>query len=90
MSNTMIINMFYIDNKNMTCIKTQNCQIMTTIAYRILKFETTIKKPIVANHTFFTSITVNGISSVAYINFVRQNTVFILSNIQKDSHQDNL
>ena len=68
--------MFYIDNKNMTCIKTQNCQIMTTIAYRILKFETTIKKPIVANHTFFTSITVNGISSVAYINSVRQNTVF--------------
>ena len=41
-------------------------QIMTTIAYRILKFESMIKKPIVVSHTFFTFITYSRINSFAY------------------------
>ena len=48
----MIINTFNRNNSNITYIKTQNCQIMATIAYSILKFESMIKKQIVTNHAF--------------------------------------
>ena len=39
MNNTTIINLFNIDNSNITNIKAQHRQVMTTIRDRILKFE---------------------------------------------------
>ena len=66
----MIINIFYSNDSNMVYIKIQNCQIMTTIAYRILKFEPMIKKPIVTNLVFFAVVTFSGTSSFAYINSI--------------------
>ena len=56
---------------------------MTTIAYRILKFERMTKKSIVVNHALFTSITFIKINSFAYKRFYR-NTAFIISNLQKN------
>ena len=53
MNNTTIISIFNSDNSNIAYIKTQNCQIITTIAYRIVKFEPMVKKPIVTNHALF-------------------------------------
>ena len=61
---------------------------MTTITSIILRVESMIKKPIVENHTFFSAFTFSKISSFAY-HFYR-NTAFIISNLQKDFHQDNL
>ena len=66
----MIINILNSDNSNITNIKTQHCQIMTTIANIILKFEPMTKKPIVENHTFFTVITLITINSFADINSI--------------------
>ena len=37
MNNTTKINHFHSDNVNIAYIKEENCQILTTIAYRILK-----------------------------------------------------
>ena len=65
MNNTTVINTFNCDNSNITYIKTQHCQIMATITYRILKFELMIKKPIVTNYTFFTAITFSNINYLA-------------------------
>ena len=39
----MVINIFNSDNSNIASNKTQHCEIMTTIAYIILKFESVIK-----------------------------------------------
>ena len=61
MNNTMIINIFNSDNNNIAYIKTQNCQIMANIVYRILNFESMIKKPIVTNQQLFTYITFSRI-----------------------------
>ena len=58
MNNTT--NIFVSDNSNIAYINTQHYQIMTTIAYRILKFESMIKKVIVTNHALSTSITLAG------------------------------
>ena len=66
----MIINIFYSDNNNIAHIKTQNCQIIANIAYKILIFESMIKNPIVANHAFFTSIIFKMIKSFTYNNFI--------------------
>ena len=45
MNNTTVIKALNSDNNsNIAYIKTQHCQIMATIAYKILKFETMIKK----------------------------------------------
>ena len=87
MNNTAIINFFNSDisNSNVAYIKMQNCQIMATIAYRILKFESTIKKPIVANHAFFTSITFSRISSFTYINSVQDNLKFACLQLYKQN-----
>ena len=41
---------------------------MTTIAYRIMKFESMIKNPIVANHALFTATTFSKKKLVRYIN----------------------
>ena len=68
--NRQIINIFKSDNSNITYIKTKYRQIMTTIAYRILKFESMIKKPIVKNHAFFTPITFSCNNPFAYINYI--------------------
>ena len=50
-------------------LKTQNRQMVATIAYRILKFDSMIKKPIVTNDIFLTSITFR-INSFVYINSI--------------------
>ena len=52
MNNTAIINVLNSDKSNITYPKTQHCQNMATIAYIILKFESMIKKTIMANPTF--------------------------------------
>ena len=52
-----------------------------------MKFESLIKKPILANHALFTFITFSKISSFAYI---FRNTTFIIPNLQKDFHEHNL
>ena len=70
MNNTTIVNIFNNDNSNYAYIKTQHYQIMAIIAYRIFKLEFMIKKPSVANHTFFNSITFSRINPFAYINFI--------------------
>ena len=49
---------------------------MPTIAYRILKFESMIKKGIVANHAFFAVVTFSKFNSFTYIYL---NTAFITS-----------
>ena len=43
---------------------------MATIAYRILKIESMIKKPLTPNHTFFAVATFSKINSYAYINSI--------------------
>ena len=61
MNNTTIINIFNSDNSNIAYINTLHCQIMTTIVYRILKFESMIKKPIVTNHSLLLLLLVEPI-----------------------------
>ena len=68
MNNTRIINHFNSDNRNIAYIKIQDFQMMTTVACRILKFESMTKKSIVENHVFFTFITFSRVNSFAYIN----------------------
>ena len=41
---------------------------MTGIAYKILKFESMIRKPIMENHTFFAFVTSSKTNSFTYIN----------------------
>ena len=62
---------------------------MATIAYIILQFESIIKKAIVTNHAFSTFITFSRINSLRLYQLYR-NVAFIISNLQKDFHQDNL
>ena len=85
----MIISIFNSDNNNIAYINTKHCQIMTIISYRILKFESMIKKPIVTNHEFFAVVTFSKINFFHLYQFYC-NTAFIISNIQKHFHQDNL
>ena len=86
MNNTKIINIFDSDNSNIACINTYHCQIMTTTAYKILKF-----KSIINNDKLY----------ILFICYFQQdrffrlyqfygNTAFIISILQKDFHQDNL
>ena len=51
MNNTTVINTLNSDNSNIAYIKTQHCQIMAVITYRILRFKLITKKPIVINQT---------------------------------------
>ena len=64
MNNTTIIKTFTRDNRNIANFKTQHCQIMTTIENGISKFETMIKISIVADNTFFTTVTFSRINSL--------------------------
>ena len=64
----MIINIFNSDDSNIAYIKTQNCQIMGTIAYRILKCKSMVKNAIMGNHAFLTSIPVSMSNFFTYIN----------------------
>ena len=64
MNNTTIIKNFTRDNRNIADFKTQHGQIMTTIANGISKFETMIKISIVADNTFFTTVTFSRINSL--------------------------
>ena len=66
MNNTTIINIFNHDN-TISIVLTLN---MTTITYVILKDESMIKKPIVANHAFFAAVTFSNINSFPYINSI--------------------
>ena len=70
MNNTSIINIFNSDNSNIAYIKTKHFQVMTTIEYRILKFESVITKTIVLNHAFFAVLTFSKIDSFAFINSI--------------------
>ena len=68
---------------------------MTTIAYRILEFESIIKKLIITNHKFFAVATFSKISSFTCINSIAIqhlifNKIHIISNLQKDFRQNNL
>ena len=67
MNNTTIIKIFNSYNNNTTYTDTQHRKNMATIAYRILKFESMIKEPIVAKHKFF-AVTFNRINPFTYIN----------------------
>ena len=42
MNNTTIINIFNSDNSDIAYVKTQNSQIMASIAYRTMKYESMI------------------------------------------------
>ena len=70
MNNTTVINILNSDNSNIAFMKTQNCKIMTTIVNIILKFESMIKKPLIANHAFFAVVTFSKINSFAHINSI--------------------
>ena len=62
-------------------------QIITMIRCIILNVQSMIKKAIVTNHTFFAVVTLSKINF--FYQFYR-NATFIISNLQKDFHQDNL
>ena len=53
MNNTTIINTFNIDNNNIAYTKTKHHQIITTIAYRILKPEPVAKRLYIFYYYFF-------------------------------------
>ena len=69
MNNTTIINIFNSDNSSIPHTRTQNCPNMATIAYRFLKLESMINKPIVRNYAFFNAITFSRFSSFPYISY---------------------
>ena len=69
MNNMAIINIFNNDNSNVTYMKLQHHEIMTTTLYRFLKFEFVIKNLIMPNHTFFTVVTVSKINFLDLVNF---------------------
>ena len=69
MNNTTIINIFNSDNKNISSTKTY-CQMMAAIAHKILKFESMIKKAIVANHALFTCITFSKMNSFGCVSSI--------------------
>ena len=58
---TTITNTFNSDNSNIAKIKTQHRQIMTTVTNGLLKFKFMIKRPVMANYTFFFVITLCNI-----------------------------
>ena len=62
-NNAAIINAFNSDNSIIANIKAQHYQVMATITNRMLKFKPMIKKPIMADNTFFTVITFSRINS---------------------------
>ena len=65
-----IINHFNSDNNNNANLKTLYCQIITTIAKGILKFNPMMKKSTVTNHTFFALVTFSRTNYFAYINSI--------------------
>ena len=67
MNNTTIIN---CDDRSITKTKTQHCQIMATIGYKIFKFEHKIKKTIVAHYTLFAVIAFSRNNSFTEINSI--------------------
>ena len=69
MNDTTIANIFNSDNTNITKIKTQHHQIMTTITDKILKLKPMIKKAIVKNHInslllLFSAISIPSFKSI--------------------------
>ena len=70
MNNTTIIKTFRNDDSNITYIHSKYCQIMTTVAYRILKLEYVIEKSVMAGHIVFTAVTFVKINSFTYINSI--------------------
>ena len=60
---TTKINIFNGDNSNITKMKTQHRQIMTTITIRTLKYKPMSKIPTLSNPTFFTIIGFNKVNS---------------------------
>ena len=82
MNNTTIINIFNSDNSNIAYIKTLHCQ---TIAYIILKFESMIKRKINGKSYIF-----NFWQDQLCLRQFYCNTAFVISNLEKGFHQDNL
>ena len=84
----MLINILNSDNSNIDYIKTQHCQIMTTIAYRILQFEFMIKndsgKPYILHCYYFWD------NQFLRLYQLSCNTAFVIFNLRKDFQQDNL
>ena len=60
--NTTITTILNNDDCNITKFKAQHYQIIRTITYRTLKFESVTKKSVLKNHTFFTIIRINSIT----------------------------
>ena len=67
MNDIKLTNTFNSDDSNISDIKTQHCQVMATITYRISKLEPMTEKPTIANYTFFTAATFSNINSFTYI-----------------------
>ena len=69
MNNATKINTFNSDISSIPIIKTQHCQIMTTIASKIFIFYFMIKKPIMKSYTFF-NVLLLGRSSALVISIL--------------------
>ena len=68
---TVITSTFNSNNSNISnIIKTQQCQIMTTITNIILALKPMIKNPVMADNALFTVITLNRINSFIWINSI--------------------
>ena len=67
MNNTTISNIFSNGLSNIAYVNTILCQLMRTIAYRLLKFESMIKNPIMQNRKYFAVVTFSKINSFAFI-----------------------
>ena len=61
---------------------------MTTTAYIILKYESVIRKPIMANHTFFAFVVLQD--HLLRLYELYRLAAFVVFNLQKNFHQDNL
>ena len=95
---TAIINTFNSEKSNVTDIKPQYRQFMTTIKKRILKFKPMIKMPITASIHSLLLLALPD--QFLYLNHFYSSTIFIrpiyqnqktdLHQFQKDFHQDNL
>ena len=67
MNNTTISNIFSNGLSNIAYVNTILYQFMGTVAYRLLKFKSIIKNPIMKNRTYFVVVTFSKISSLGFI-----------------------
>ena len=67
MNNTTISNIFINGLSNIAYVNTILRQLMRTIAYRLLKFESMIKNSIMQNRKYFAVVTFSKINSFAFV-----------------------